>query len=194
MDDRRPDLAKRFALAAHSNAVLPILLVLEILETTIVPFPYEAIFVALCLAAPQRTWLFVAVTVAGSAIAGSILYSLGAGFAEPLARYLNVQEAVEAYKSTFSERGGALIFLGGLTPVPSYFVNLVAGATGYPFATFLALFSSSRFIRFALLGLLIHLFGEAILAQWSRLPIVVQRTILILFLAAVTWWLIANLG
>ena len=47
MDDRRPDLAKRFALAAHSNAVLPILLVLEILETTIVPFPYEAIFVAL---------------------------------------------------------------------------------------------------------------------------------------------------
>ena len=67
MDDRRPDLAKRFALAAHSNAVLPILLVLEILETTIVPFPYEAIFVALCLAAPQRTWLFVAVTVAGSA-------------------------------------------------------------------------------------------------------------------------------
>lgn len=194
MSSRGPKLTERFATLAHSNGVLPLLLFLEVLETTIFPFPYEAIFVALCLAAPNRIWVFLAVTVAGSAIAGSIVYALGAGLAEPLADQLGVREAVESYKATFDERGGVLVFLGGLTPVPSYLVNLVAGATGYPFITFLALFSLSRFIRFFVLGLLLRLFGEAILTQWSRLPVGIRRSMLIVFLALVAWWSVAELG
>lgn len=194
MSDRNGIFIEKFASAAHSRAVIPVLFFLEVLETTILPVPYEAIFIALCLAAPQRIWLFVAITAAGSAVAGAILYALGAGFVEPVADYLEVGEAVGSYKATFDERGGGLIFLGGLTPVPSYLVNLVAGATGYPFTTFLALFFVSRLIRFAVLGLLIRLFGDAFLARWSKLPVVVRRAILIVFLVAVTWWSIAEIA
>ncbi len=188
MKAARPTLTERLVALAHSNGIIPVLLMVEILETTILPFPYEAAFIALCFAAPKRIGLFVAVTVIGSAIAGTILYALGAGFADPLADRLGVEAAVDSYKATFQERGGVLIFLGGLTPVPSYLVNLAAGASGYPYPAFVALFAASRFIRFAAFGLLIHFFGERVLGQWTKLPSWLRKTLIIGFLIGVTLW------
>ncbi len=183
----------RFIALAHSPAIIPALLLLEILETTIVPLPYEAVFIALCLAARDRIWLFTAITVLGSAIAGSILYALGAGLADPIAAQLGIAETITAYEDVFSERGGVLIFLGGLTPVPSYAVNLVAGATSYPFWPFVGLFSLSRFIRFAILGLILYLFGDAITRGWERLPKWPRRVLVGAFLIAVGWWALSGL-
>lgn len=188
MDKHTPTLPDRLVALAHSNKIIPVLLLLEILETTVVPYPYEAVFIALCLAAPKRIWLFVAITVLGSAIAGAVLYALGAGLLDPLADRLGVESAVDSYMVTFQERGAVLIFLGGLTPVPSYLVNLVSGASGYPFFSFLALFSVSRFIRFGVLGLVLHFFGERLTRKWGQIPVLWRRIIVVMFLGVVIAW------
>ncbi|MEL6475224.1 MAG: hypothetical protein AAFQ21_14170, partial [Pseudomonadota bacterium] len=70
----RPGFVGRLVRIAHSRQLVPILFLIEVLETTILPLPYEALFVALCLSARDRIWLFVLVTVAGSAVAGAIMY------------------------------------------------------------------------------------------------------------------------
>ena len=196
MTERAPPqrFADRIVALAHSFWVLPALLLLEIAETTFVPFPYEAVFVALCLTARDRIWLFTLVTVLGSAAAGAIMYSLGAFFAAPVSEWLGIADAVDAHRADFAERGAALIFLAGTTPLPSYLVNFVAGASGYPFAEFLTLFTASRFLRFAILGVLLYLFGERITRGWAKLPLSLRRILWIALLVAVVVWTVASLG
>lgn len=178
---------------ARSPAIIPVLLLVEILETTFVPLPYEALFVALCLAAPKRIWLFLGITVIGSAIAGAIMYGLGAHLLDRVTDSLGLAEDLAGIEAQFVERGGTLIFLGGLTPVPSYLVNLTAGASGYPFLSFLGLFTLSRFIRFALLAALIHFFGDDLARLWKRIPQRLRWLLLVLFILLILWVIIGDL-
>lgn len=154
--------------------------------------PYEALFVALCAVAKQRIWLFVAVSGAGSAVAGAIMYSLGASFAEPVSAWLGVERALTELKPVILERGASFIFLGGTTPAPSYLVNLAAGASGFPFWPFLMIFRASRILRFALLGVVIYYFGDSISAFWRRAPKWLRRTLLTGLIAGLIFWFVAG--
>ena len=190
----RPTLSDRLVALAHSRWLLPILFAVQVAETTILPLPFEAAFVALCLAARDRIWLFVAITVIGSAVGGSIVYALGAAYFDPIVARLGLEELAATYTERFADRGGSFIFLGGTTPAPSYVINLIAGATGYPYGEFLGIFSASRLLRFAVLGGLIYLFGEPILKAWSGLPRWLRRGLTILLIAALVYWFVSGLS
>ncbi|MEM9937363.1 MAG: VTT domain-containing protein [Pseudomonadota bacterium] len=184
----RPSIVQRAETLAHSKWVLPVVLAIEIAETTFVPLPYEALFIALCAAARERTWMFVAITMLGSAIGGSILYLLGVSFADSVAAMFGAEAALAELTAVFAERGASFILLGGTTPAPSYLINLAAGASSYPYLNFLVLFSLSRFIRFAILGLLIYYFGDEIAGAWKRLPKWLRRMLTVLIAAAIVYW------
>ena len=188
----RPTLSDRLVALAHSRWLLPILFVVQVAETTILPLPYEAAFIALCLAARDRIGIFVAVTVIGSAVGGSIIFALGAAYFDPIVARLGVEELAATYTERFADRGGSFIFLGGTTPAPSYLINLIAGATGYPYGEFLGIFSASRLLRFAVLGGLIYLFGEQILNAWSGLPRWLRRGLAIVLIAALVYWFVSG--
>ena len=64
----RPTLSDRLVALAHSRWLLPVLFLVQVAETTVLPLPYEAAFIALCLAARTRIWIFIAITVIGSAV------------------------------------------------------------------------------------------------------------------------------
>lgn len=188
----RPTLADRLVALAHSRWLLPVLLLVEIAETTILPLPYEAAFIALCLAARDRIWVFIAITVLGSAIGGSIIYAIGATYFDPIVARLGVEELAATYTDRFAERGASFIFLGGTTPAPSYLINLIAGATGYPYGEFLGIFSVSRFIRFAVLGGLLYLFGDQILNAWAGAPKWLRRMLTVVLIAALVYWFVSG--
>ncbi|MHA7857607.1 MAG: YqaA family protein [Henriciella sp.] len=190
----RPTFSDQLVALAHSRWLLPILFAVQVAETTILPLPFEAAFVALCLAARDRIWLFVAITVIGSAVGGSIVYALGAAYFDPIVARLGLEELAATYTERFADRGGSFIFLGGTTPAPSYVINLIAGATGYPYGEFLGIFSASRLLRFAVLGGLIYLFGEAILNAWSGLPRWLRRGLTILLIVALVYWFVSGLS
>lgn len=190
----RLTLTDRLVALAHSRWLLPVLLVVEIAETSILPLPYEAAFIALCLAARDRIWIFVAVTVLGSAIGGSIIYAIGATYFDPVVSRLGVEALAATYAERFAERGTSFIFLGGTTPAPSYLINLIAGATGYPYWEFLGVFSVSRFVRFAILGGLLFLFGAQITGAWARMPKWLKRTLTALLIAGLVYWFVSGLS
>ncbi|MEM7639901.1 MAG: VTT domain-containing protein [Pseudomonadota bacterium] len=192
--ETRLTLTDRLVALAHSRWLLPVLLVVEIAETSILPLPYEAAFIALCLAARDRIWIFVAVTVLGSAIGGSIIYAVGATYFDPVVSRLGVEALAATYAERFAERGTSFIFLGGTTPAPSYLINLIAGATGYPYWEFLGVFSVSRFVRFAILGGLLFLFGAQITGAWARMPRWLKRTLTALLIAGLVYWFVSGLS
>ena len=188
----RPTLSDRLVALAHSRWLLPMLLLVQIAETSVLPLPYEAAFIALCLAARDRIWLFVAVTVVGSAIGGSIIYAIGAAYFDPIIARLGVEDLAATYTERFADRGASLIFLGGTTPAPSYLINLIAGAAGYPYGEFLGIFSASRFVRFAVLGGLIFLFGKQLISFWTGLPQWLKRALTVLILVAIIYWIVSG--
>nr|WP_070960764.1 VTT domain-containing protein [Hyphomonas sp. Mor2] len=188
----RPTFADRMVALAHSRWLLPVLLLVEIVETSFVPLPYEAAFIALCLAARDRIWAFVTVSVLGSAIGGSIIYAIGAAYFDPLIAWLGVEDLAATYTERFSERGASYIFLGGTTPAPSYLINLIAGATGYPYWEFLGIFSVSRFVRFAILGGLLFLFGAQLTRGWERLPKGLKRVLSVLVIVGLIYWFVSG--
>ncbi|MEO0551477.1 MAG: VTT domain-containing protein [Pseudomonadota bacterium] len=190
----RPTLTDRLVALAHSRWLLPVLLLVEIAETSILPLPYEAAFIALCLAARDRIWIFVAVTVLGSAIGGSIIYAIGATYFDPVVSRLGVEALAATYAERFADRGTSFIFLGGTTPAPSYLINLIAGAIGYPYWEFLGMFSVSRFVRFAILGGLLFLFGAQITGAWARMPKWLKRTLTALLIAGLVYWFVSGLS
>ena len=177
---------------ANARWFLPALLLIEIAETTFLPLPYEALFIAICAAARERIWIFIFVTVLGSAIAGAIMYGLGAGYGHQLAGWLGIEVTLTEVTKAFETRGGSFIFLGGTTPAPSYLINLAAGASGYPFWTFLALFTSSRFLRFLIIGAVIYFFGDEIAAFWKRVPKPARRTISAVLIVGLLYWFVSG--
>lgn len=184
----RPTLTGRLVALAHSRWLLPVLLLVEIIETSVLPLPYEAAFIALCLAARDRIWMLIAVSVVGSAIGGAIVYAIGAVYFDPVINYLGSEELAASYTERFAERGAFFIFLGGTTPAPSFVINLIAGASGYPFWEFLGIFSVSRFIRFAVLGGLVLLFGAQIVSHWERLPKSLKLVLWIVIITGLVYW------
>lgn len=189
---KRPTLTDRLVAMAHSPWLLPVLLLVEIVETSILPLPYEAAFIALCLAARDRIWMLIAVSVIGSAIGGSIVYAIGAAYFDPVIARLGFEELAATYSARFAERGASFIFLGGTTPAPSFVINLIAGAAGYPFWEFLGIFSVSRFIRFAVLGGLVFLFGPQIVSGWERLPKGLKRALWVVLIAGLIYWFVSG--
>ena len=154
--------------------------------------PYEAAFIALCLAARDRIWLFVAITVLGSAVGGSIVYAIGSAYFDTIIARLGAETLAEPYLEQFVERGASFIFLGGATPAPSYLINLIAGATAYPYGEFLAIFTASRFVRFAILGVLIFIFGAQLLSAWGGLPRWLRRALTVLLIVGLIYWFVSG--
>lgn len=190
----RRTLTDRLVDLAHSRWLLPVLLLVEIVETSVLPLPYEAAFIALCLAARDRIWLFIAVSVIGSAIGGSIVYTIGSFYFDPIIARLGVEEMAAVYAERFAERGASFIFLGGTTPAPSYVINLIAGATGYPYGEFLGIFSVSRLVRFGVLGGLLFLFGAQITGGWERLPKWLKRGLSAAIIVGLIYWFVSGLS
>lgn len=112
---------------------------------------------------------------------------------DDVAQLLNAEDTFATFRDRFQDEGGMLIFIGGLTPIPSFIVNLVAGASHYPFAAFVMLFTLSRLIRFAAIAVLVHVFGDAAKDLWARLPAWVRWSLLTVVSLALIVWMVATL-
>ena len=113
-------------------------------------------------------------------LAAQLSTRLAARILIPSLTQLGLEEIAANYTARFAERGASFIFLGGTTPAPSYVINLIAGATGYPFGEFLGIFSASRLVRFGVLGGLLFVFGAQITGGWKRLPNWLKRGLTLL--------------
>lgn len=143
-----------------------------LLESAVVPIPVEAIVAGHMLADLRRLWRLVLLATLGCLLGALAGYAAGALFfstvGEGIIR-LSHQEALFGQLQSQAQQWhlGTLLLVIGLAPVPFPVVAVVAGFSGYPVALFLLAVLLARGIRFILLGVLVHVFGERTL-RWMQ--------------------------
>ncbi len=174
-----------------SGWTLPILFILEFLDTTVVNFVIEAPLAAIMLAHRKRIPLYFGVVMVSTLIGSALMYWIGANGFEALSNvipYLNSPDFQET-QADFKNRGLSFIILGGVGPVPWQIVTLGAGASGYNFWLFMLGVLIGRGLRFAIIAVAIAWWGDEALNLWRRLPKWGKRAVVAVFVVLIAVWL-----
>lgn len=156
----------------QSRHAMVLLFFASMMETLLIPIPIEVILIPWMLWHPHRKWRIATVALAGNLTAATLGYYLGVfamdQWGETLVGLFGGQEAYQAFDKQFQEDGFMAILAIGIIPIPFQIAMLVAGASGYPIALFLAAAFIARGARYFGLALLIKVAGKAAVNLWDR--------------------------
>ena len=129
----------------------------------VVPIITDPFLVVYILANKKAVWKSIVVTTVSSVLGGIFAYVLALSFYEFIASQYLVGTTGEQFYSMFTQFQGSifiLTLLGALTPVPYTIVALGAGFVEGSFIAFVAASFIGRGLRYFIVGLLTHRFGE----------------------------------
>ena len=132
--------------ASESPWVLPVVALLTILDAFLVIVPSETVVVALATLStssgtPNLTLLIVIAALAAM-IGDSLTFALGRRLGAPLLgriRSARLQSVFSWARTSLDRRAAVVIFVARYIPYGRVAVNIVAGATGFPYRRFLPL-------------------------------------------------------
>jgi membrane protein YqaA with SNARE-associated domain len=135
------------------------------MQGSVVPGPADLLLAPLGLADPRRAFPLAAWATLGATLGGVLAYIIGAEFFDTVGRQLltlfGVSDAtVAASRALFEQRAWLAVAIGALTPIPSKFMSMFAGAFGMPFGEFLVTIAVARAVHFTVVAALIRLAGE----------------------------------
>jgi membrane protein YqaA with SNARE-associated domain len=144
-----------------------------VLQGSVVPGPSEALLVPMGLADPPRVLPLAAWATAGATLGGVAAYAIGAtaldSVAVPLVRLFGMSAAdFEARRTLFEQRGWLVVLFSTVSPLPTKFVCMAAGAFGVPPVVFTAALGAGRAARFTAVSLLIRFAGERFVRRLER--------------------------
>lgn len=178
----------------RSAYALPLLFLLSMAETLIIPIPIEAILIPWMLSQQRRRWTIASVALAGNITAAALGYWLGAlameQWGDTLIGLFGGAQAYDSFVAEIHNNGFISVLAVGVTPTPLQIAMLAAGATGYSFLLFLLAVTLSRSVRYFGLVILVNIAGEAALKLWKRYSKQIGAVLLVL--AGVWLWFLFN--
>lgn len=155
-DDAPSAGEERWARLAGHRAAPALLFLSAVIEGCLFPAPTEALYAALALARPRRSWRLAAVAAAGSVLGGAIAWTLGAWFMDGAGQRLldspGLGPSVSRLMAAYERNAALALVTSGYTPVPYVAYGLTAGAAGIPLATFVAFSAVGRGLKYAILA------------------------------------------
>jgi membrane protein YqaA with SNARE-associated domain len=144
-----------------------------LLQGSVVPGPSEALLVPMGLADPPRVLPLAAWASVGSTVGGVAAYVLGAtaldSVAVPIAGWFGMSAGdFESRRALFEQRGWLVVLLSTMSPLPTKFVCMAAGAFGVPPFAFTLSLGVGRTVRFFVVSLVIRFAGERWVARLER--------------------------
>lgn len=128
--------------------------------------PLDAILIFFCLQNRRKIALYVLIAAIGSTLSGLSGYLLGHFLWDLIGPYVVPHFISSATFDRFAAHYQAYenwaIFLGALLPFPMKVLSLSAGVFKLGLAPFLAVLFLARALRFSLIGLAMHLWGEQV--------------------------------
>ncbi len=132
--------------AAGSPWVLPVVALLTILDALLVIVPSETVVVALATLSissgePNLPLLIIVAAIA-AVVGDSLTFALGRTLGSPMLariRSARVQSVFAWARTALDRRAALVIFIARYIPYGRVAVNLVAGATGFPYRRYLPL-------------------------------------------------------
>jgi membrane protein YqaA with SNARE-associated domain len=145
---------------------VPMLFAIAFAEASFFPIPPDVLLLALCFAAPKKSFRFATWCLAGSVIGGMFGYYIGFSLWSKLEHvfipHVFSQGAFDKAVKLYNDNAFKVIVAKGFTPIPFKLVTISAGVAKIPFGTFVAASIVCRSIRFFLVGGLIFKFGVRI--------------------------------
>jgi membrane protein YqaA with SNARE-associated domain len=130
-------------------------------QGAVLPGPSELVMLPLAIADPTRTTVLAVAAWGGSVLGAAMAYGIGALAFEPVAKpllaLLSVGDARFAEVVALLARyGWLMIMVSTLTPISTKAIMITAGATGLPFAGFMAANAFGRLIRYVIIVVLLR--------------------------------------
>lgn len=151
--------------ADHPSGPL-VLALMAILEACLFPAPTEAMFIALALGRPRRSWLFAGLASVASVLGGVTGYYVGAVLfdevARPILSWYGLTDEISAVARVYRENVFVALATSGYTPIPYMLYTIGAGALAVPLAPFVAGSLVGRSIKYLVLGIVTFYLGPAV--------------------------------
>jgi membrane protein YqaA with SNARE-associated domain len=151
-----PEGEERWARLAGHRAAPALLFLFAVVEGCLFPAPTEALYAALALARPRRSWPLAAVAAAGSVLGGIVAWTLGAWFLDGAGgRLLNsprLDRAAAALANAYRDNPALALVTSGYTPVPYVVYGVTAGMVGLPLGTFVLFSAIGRGLKYTILA------------------------------------------
>jgi membrane protein YqaA with SNARE-associated domain len=191
-DSAVPHAEGRWTRLAGHPAAPALLFAFAVVEGCLFPAPTEALYAALALAHPRRSWALAMVAAAGSVAGGVVAWTLGAWFYERLgervlARY-GLLDRVQTVSDLYRQNAALALVTSGYTPVPYVLYGIVAGASGIGLGTFAAFSAVGRGLKYAILAGVARLAGPT-LRRWMER----SRAAVVLVLALIAAFMVMGL-
>ena len=139
---------------------------IAVAESSFFPIPPDVFLIALCVAAPKKSFHFALVCSAGSVLGGALGYGLGLAFMDTLGvRILDLYQLNDKYEDVqqlYQNYDALAVAAAGFTPLPYKLFTITAGAFKVNFVTFILASLVSRAARFFIVSALIYKFGAPI--------------------------------
>lgn len=163
---KRSGLSAQLMEACRGPYALPAFFVISTLESSGLPVPIDLAMVPIGVAMPRRLPLIVLIGTLGSTLGAIIGYVVGAFFMATLGHWLLELHGIQAegalYLDFYGAEGWKAVAAAGITPLPFMVATVLSGAAGMNLPVFLATAFGIRLARFAMIGLMIRIFGAAI--------------------------------
>lgn len=169
--------------AAGSIYALWVLGVVSFLESALLPIPVDAFSIPVMLANRTRLWQAAIVASLASVAGGCVGYFIGMALSDSVGAWIissyGLETQFEAFKTDVGERGGRVIAIAAITPVPYKIVAIAAGVVGYGFFAFFVISAICRSLRFFAFALAIYYLGPNF-QQWMKDRATLVTSILII--------------
>jgi membrane protein YqaA with SNARE-associated domain len=192
-------LGRTFNGHLRGRCALPSLFLGSVVESTVFPWPIEFPLLAYMLRG-RRAVVLATLTVTLGSVVGVTL-SLWAGYAafgaleSFIAERSTLAQQLDESQTRIGEIGAPAIVLAMMTPVPVQISSFAAGLLQIPVWVFVPAALLGRSIRYAVMGVLVFIWGEPILRWWSgrprRLRQLARYGIYALFVSMLIWISIA---
>jgi membrane protein YqaA with SNARE-associated domain len=183
----------------HTPLAVRVFALVSFLESALIPIPVESIFLPLMVSRRREGWKFALIGTVTSVLGGCLGYVIGFSLLETVGKALidfykmgETFESIRQEMGTEWQRGGWMIFLGAVTPIPYKVVSIASGTLAYPFLLFMLISVVGRGLRYFGYAAAFALFGDTIAHVTATRPRLVGAIVAAVMVAgfaalAFTW-------
>jgi membrane protein YqaA with SNARE-associated domain len=141
-------------------------------DSSFLPVPPDLLLVPMILTRPERARLLLVICTLASSLGAAAGYLIGYGLwgviGAPLVQFYGYVDAFAAYQRLVHDWGFWIIIAKAFTPIPFMIAAIAAGVAAMPPLPFMIAVTFARALHFAMLGVLLALYGGKVLALVAR--------------------------
>lgn len=148
-------------------------------EAIFMPIPMELVSLPIFLLNPSNAFYYSLILVLFSILGSTVGYYIGKACAKPLLSKLISKDNLDKLNKLYSKNSFLTVLTSSFTPIPYEAYVLSAGVFNIGFRKFMVPAIISRIIRHLPQGILISLYGDALLSHFKDYTLIIALVIFV---------------